>query len=332
MTREVIEWDGKQITEPGIYSGIPIERYHAADICDGPSISSSGLRTIFNDSPSDFYDTWRGNPDRDEEADEKDHFVLGRALHHLVLGEEGFAEEFTVHPETYKNDKNEVKPWTMAANVCKDWVAKAQLAGKTVLSPKQRDQLLGMAGLKKGQDRLETGLRNAPIVRESGILNGLIEHSGFWRDPGTGIWLKIRPDAIPIDDTMAGDLKSTLSVSYRALETVMGTLRYDMQGALIRWGLRELWDLNLEAFALIWVKTKRPFNVTPTIVRSQDMDEAEKDLRVAIDAFASGLRTGRWPGPTGPLGDAFYIGLTPWDRKRADDRRALLERGLKEGM
>jgi len=42
MNTETIKWDGKQITKPGLYGSIPLELYHAGNICDGPSVSSSG--------------------------------------------------------------------------------------------------------------------------------------------------------------------------------------------------------------------------------------------------------------------------------------------------
>ena len=46
---KTIKWDGNQITTPGMYSGIPLDSYHRGDICDGASVSSSGLRknTLF---------------------------------------------------------------------------------------------------------------------------------------------------------------------------------------------------------------------------------------------------------------------------------------------
>ena len=41
----VTPYDGQPITTPGIYSGVSMDRYHGPDLCAGPSISSSGLRT-----------------------------------------------------------------------------------------------------------------------------------------------------------------------------------------------------------------------------------------------------------------------------------------------
>src|SRR6516165_9526480 len=69
---EAIKWDGKAISKPGIYSGIPLEVYHSQKICDGPSVSSTGLRRtleINGGSPLHFWDEWSGNPDCAEPED-----------------------------------------------------------------------------------------------------------------------------------------------------------------------------------------------------------------------------------------------------------------------
>jgi len=36
---KITKWNGKPITKPGWYSGIPIETYHSAGICDGKAVS-----------------------------------------------------------------------------------------------------------------------------------------------------------------------------------------------------------------------------------------------------------------------------------------------------
>jgi hypothetical protein len=40
------QWIGGKITKPGVYVGVPIGFYHGHP-CEGPSRSSSGLRTIW---------------------------------------------------------------------------------------------------------------------------------------------------------------------------------------------------------------------------------------------------------------------------------------------
>ena len=96
----VIKWTpamGK-ITTPGIYD-LPIEVYHS-DVTDGPSISSSGLRMIEDKSPLHYWDTSPLNPDREPQQD-KPYFSLGRAVHTLILGEDGFATNYAVRPEEF---------------------------------------------------------------------------------------------------------------------------------------------------------------------------------------------------------------------------------------
>src|SRR5882672_1168301 len=198
---KAIKWNSKPITKPGLYSGIPLERYHSADICDGPSVSSSGLRLCFSKSPAHFYAKWPGNPNFAEDED-KPHFILGRALHHLTLGEANFQKQFCVQPDEYPDAKSgELKKWTYGAGYCKEWRLKMHKAGLSILTPSDVASIRGMA----------TTLSTHPLVK-LGVLNGMIEYSMFWKDKETGLWLKSRPDAIPDTSTDFVDLKTTLSV------------------------------------------------------------------------------------------------------------------------
>jgi hypothetical protein len=43
---KIEEWNGATITSPGVYSDVPLDIYHSQEICDGPSVSSTGLRRV----------------------------------------------------------------------------------------------------------------------------------------------------------------------------------------------------------------------------------------------------------------------------------------------
>src|SRR5258708_4968181 len=105
---ESIRWDGGKITKPGMYAGIPPSVYHSQDLFDGPSASSSGLRQLFHESPAHFHAEWSGNPARKEQKDKR-HFVLGRAVHHVMLGEPFFAKLFCVQPDEYPDKDGALK-------------------------------------------------------------------------------------------------------------------------------------------------------------------------------------------------------------------------------
>ena len=53
-TLKFTKWDGGSIGRPGLYENMTLESYHSRDVCDGVSISSSGLRKISR-SPAHYW-------------------------------------------------------------------------------------------------------------------------------------------------------------------------------------------------------------------------------------------------------------------------------------
>jgi hypothetical protein len=320
-TLTVIPWDGKPISTPGVFSGVPIEVYHSADLCAGPSISSSGLRTIFDPTrgPMFYWIESPLNPNR-VEPDEKEAFVLGRAVHHLALGERAFERFFVARPEKLNGTA-----WNGNRTDCRDWLQHCRDQGLTVLTPGQIEQIRGMAGLLPWQKDLEdSGLANSAVVR-AGALSGLVEHTIIAQDKETGVWLKSRPDAIPLDSAEFNDLKSSASVDYASLRRTLDDYRYDMQAVLASLCLEQAAGLTFTSYAFVFVMKKPPFAVEVVELKDHDLAEAREDLGVAIRTFARCLETGRWPGPGGGRGDARFIERSSWSREAALSRRTMLE-------
>lgn len=309
-----IEWDNKTITKPGLYSKIGIELYHSGNICDGPSISSSGLRKIFNESPAHYWNESPLNPDRMEPED-KSHFTLGRAVHHLMLGEPFFAKLFAIQPDEYTNKDGEVKAWNNNAGKCKEWHADRSREGRSIITGKDVDHIKGMA----------ESLGKHPLVR-SGALNGQIERSGFVKDKATGIWLKIRPDSIPTDSGDYVDLKTTISVDWSDLVRTIGDFGYHQQLALIRRVARDL-GLPFTSATLVFVEKKPPYCVRVVTVKDNDLDRGEKQNTATLKIFAECLKAKHWPGPGGDREDAEYIELSDFAQKRIDDKLTIIGAG-----
>lgn len=328
MSVAPVRWNGEPISKPGVYSHVPITAYHGADICDGPSISSSGLRTIFDPAsgPLSYWVESPLNPLR-LIPEEKEAFILGRAAHHILLGEANFSSHFAIEPSTYPDSRTgEQKPWNNNANACREWRTHVtEGEGRTILSAKQLDAIRGMAGLLPWQRGLEdSGLKNSAVVR-AGALSGLVEHSIFAKDEETGVWLKSRPDAIPLDSTDFADLKTSVDVDYDSLSRTLGDFRYDMQAVLASICLAQAAGVEFTSYAFIFVAKKPPHAVEVVELRGVDLDEARLDLRAAIRTFANCLKTRRWPGPSGIRGDARFVERSEWNRKTAAGRRAFLE-------
>jgi hypothetical protein len=316
---------GERIAEDGVYD-LAIERYHT-QICDGPSISSSGLRTIFDKSPAHFWLTSSLNPDAEQQP-ESDALVLGRAAHHLLLGEADFSRHFAVQPSVYEDAKTgEEKPWNNNAIVCRKWQADMAIKGLTVLTSKQLDQIRGMAGLLPWQKGMTNcGLANTPLVM-SGALSGAIEQSLIWRHDAK-VWLKSRPDAIPAASGDFVDLKTAVSVDDRDLANTVFDHGYHMQGALIGMAAQAVLGIQMQSFTLVFVEKSPPYPVAIKTLTPDDLILGEHQLFAAIRIFERCLETGIWPGPTARQADAQFLNLPEWGRERIKRRLDLVEQEL----
>ena len=297
----------ERISQPGVFGSVPMALYHSGELCDGPSISSSGLRTIFTRSPAHYWATSPLNPDR-AEREESRHFAVGRALHHLLLGEADFSRHFAVRPEKWDS-------WR--SKDAQEWRRAQEDNCKTVIVPSDLDMV----------EKVRASLALNPAV-QSGILNGWIETTVATRDEATGVWLLARPDVLPSDSGEVVDYKSCVSVAADDIERSISSYRYDMQAAVVRRCLRETIGLDMTSFFLVWSEKTDPFCTQVTSLPMGEVTLAEDDVQVALRVFARCLETGVWPGPGGTQSDGMSIGLTSWALKRAEERRNFLLKEL----
>jgi hypothetical protein len=305
----VRKWDRRQIVMPGIVSGIPIDTYHAAGITEGPSISSTGLRAIYNPaalyhstSPAHYWAHSPYNPKR-LEMEETASMILGRAAHHLLFGEKAFKEVFAIRPDTINGIK-----WHGGKPECKDWLAEQDEKGLTVVTMEQIDKIRGIA------ERLQ----DEPLVK-NGLLNGLIEHSAFAKDTETGIWLRIRPDAMPNDSLDFVDIKVTKSIRERDLQKTIEDYGYYQQGALVQTVIRQITGAEINSFTLVFAESKPPHCIEIRTLKAEDLARGERVNRIGLRKFAECWKTKRWPGPSDGRADARYIELGEWAGKRIDE-------------
>lgn len=297
-------WDGSPIKMPGVYSGIPIEKYHSGDICVEPSISSSGLRTIFNQSPLHYWDRSPYNPERNTDAEESKSLTLGRAAHHLLLGEAKFNTKFVIRPETLGGER-----WNGNRTACKLWIEEREGKGLTVLNPSDAEMIIGMAK-NLARDRFV----------KAGLLDGHIECSFFWKDAETGVWLKARPDAMPSTSLDFADLKSTKSVADESLQYAVRDYGYYQQAGLVSEACHVLFKQWAQSFTFVFIESARPHCVRPLIIKEVDIERGIRANRAALRTFAKCWKAKEWPGPGGYAGDFSYIEMRDWDQKDIDSR------------
>lgn len=316
----IIPWDGKPISKPGIYANVPMSAYHG-QLTIGPSLSKSGAQKIvgLKGSPAHYYDTSYLNPDREEDTEESEALVLGRGTHHLILGEADFQKHFAVEPETYTNATGDEKAWNNNATFARIWKAEQEAAGRTILKWRHLEQIRGMAG----------GLMANPLVR-AGALNGLIEHTLVYQDKETGVWVKVRPDAIPTDSGDIADLKTAADISDEGIERSIGDLGYNVQGAMIGSAWRAILDRPMSSFSLVFIEKKRPHCCQVRTLIDGDLELGERQARTALRIFARCIDKGYWPGPSaGGAADGGYAQMREYTRKAIEFRLQALETEMK---
>ena len=308
-------WNGQQLSKPGFYSGVPMVVYHSGQLCVGPSLSSTGLRRIVNESEAHFYDKWPRNPSYDPEADQPTaSMILGRAAHHLFLGEPKFAEDFVVTPAMTRDAKGVMQPWTLRFDSAKEWMDARAAEGRTVLTPAQVERVKGMA----------LSLSKEPLIR-AGALNGLIETTGVWQDKETGVWLQIRPDVIPTDSADIVDLKTTTSVAYHDVVRTIGDNGYFLQAALVMEGFEAITGTKAASFSLYFIESERPYCAFLYRLADRDLDLGRRMNRAALRRFVNALNLGVWPGPGGVQHSERSIELS--DRQREIAEAAIVRSG-----
>lgn len=300
---------GEKISEPGIYRGVPMRVYHGQP-CEGPSVSSSGLRKIFSESLAHFWVQSSLNPDREQEERPTEAMVLGSGAHHLLLGEADFDKHFVVRPaRIYDRKTGKEEAWNGNRGACREWLVEQELRGITVLTEKQVEQIRGMS----------KSLAEEPMV-QGGILNGLTELSFFWPDPETGIWLKWRPDNMPEDSLDFFDLKCVSDISDAGINKSISDFGYFQQGALGCEALESLLGAEMSSFALVFVESSPPHCVRVEALDADDLALGRQCNRAALRLLASALEDRSFPGPKNRAGDGNVTRMSQRSREWIEHR------------
>lgn len=305
------EWDGQPITTRGVYSGISLEDYHRkTDLFDGPSISKSALKWLLpahGGSPKAFWGRWSWNPNhiKQESSVALD---FGKAAHCLLLGDEVFEDQFVVRPTHRPDDMAlpvaERRAWNANANDCKAWLAAH--ADKTIITPDQIERI----------KRIHADASTNDMVK-LGILNGRVERTMCVKDKETGIWLKVRPDAMSNTDGVFADLKTASKFDEDFLERQIFDAAYYLQAAMIRMVCREL-GIPFETFVLVYVLNDDVPDTAHVEMSTYAIDRGERAIRWCLRTIRECLDSGQWPGARPFDGGERPIHMKPWAAERLD--------------
>lgn len=275
------------ITKAGVYD-MPAEEYHA-----DPALSSSGARRLL---PPSCPALFRYYADHGQEPTAA--FDIGHAAHSLVLGNGP-----ELHPMSFDDYRS------AAAKAERD---EARARGAVPLKSEDWEQVHGMAA----------ALREHKVA--SALLNldkGVAEQSLFWQDPKTGVWLRARPDWMPVRKQgryfIVTDYKTTRHSDRDRFAKSVAEYGYHNQAAWYLDGIRALGLAGDEAvFVFIAQEKTPPYLVGVHQIDEQSLNRGRVQNRYAIDLFHQCTTTGRWPGYSD---EVELIGLPVWAAMRIDE-------------
>lgn len=292
----------KKIDKPGLYD-ISIEDYHG-DCCEGPSISSSGLRTLLLECPAIYWAHSPLNPNRFPEENTKA-LDIGRAAHALALGEPEFAKYFVVSPYADFRSK-EAKVWRDDQT-------------RTVLKAEEFEQVQAIAAVQK---------RSAQVMRA--FENGKPEKSLIWKDEETGIWLKSRPDWLP-NDPKTGfvvEYKTAVTIEPRKWASAAFGYGYHMQAAMQIDAIRAVMGTKALGVAHVVQEKTPPYLAELRMFGPEQIDDGRFMVRRALNVFARCLKSGIWPGYTS---EPQFVETPYWFAKMMEEFRNGYDRNASDG-
>jgi len=306
-------WDGGLITEPGAYIGVPISRYHGEEICDGPSISSTGLKKLSGGkakrskgmTPRHFYETSSLNPNR-RPTEQTDALRLGQGFHDALLLPEEWAANWHRLPEGFSRAAK-VK---MAVEIAEADAAIA--AGKCIVNVDEVARIDAMVAAMRA-DKMISAL----------IAKGEPEVTLAWRDEATGVWCRARPDWMMETRRFGMNVKTDTDASYDGFSSSIGKYGYAQSAAFELEGYERVFGRRPEAYFHPVVEKPgagwKPGDFIATALwqlPEEDIVRGQFLNRIGLRVFADCVKAGEWPSYT-PNPD--MCGIPGYLRKIIDD-------------
>lgn len=196
-------------------------------------------------------------------------FEFGKAAHSLVLGVG--AEIVSIEGHRGKTD-------------VKAAIKAAQDAGKIVLTPKEYDQVHGMA------DALRAHSRTAEL-----LLTGITPEVSAFRKHETGTWLRSRFDGLNTDAGHVIDFKTARSADAETFARDAFKFGYHLQAAAY---LAMAEELTGKEHSFYFIAQEKTAPYLPSVLEmSKDwLTQGREDYELAIEIWNRCQRLNEWPG------------------------------------
>lgn len=258
-----------RIAQPGMYL-LPIARYHAADACAGPSLSSSDARRLEQTTPARF------RAEKDAPAAEERptrEMLIGSAVHCAVLEPAAYgARILAVASHDYRDD------WSRGER------NRALAQGKIPLLIPERVQVEAMAA----------AIRTHPAAAKL-LAGAWVEQTFAVQHEALKIWLRARPDAVTTAIDTIVDVKTLEDATDRPLAA---TLLRD------GWHQQAAWNMDVVAGAtgrvcaravIVAQERSAPYAVRVIEIPEHAIRMGRTLNRRSMEIFARCTHSGEWP-------------------------------------
>lgn len=248
---------------------VPEDVYHA----DKTSVSSTGIRTALVSARAFYRRHVLGYSKPATKA-----MNFGKACHLAMLEPEKFRERYVIMPDfgDFRSSNNRAIRDAWLFDLPK---------GAVVLSEEDLQKLLVMID----------HVANHPIA--SNLIKGAVfEASGYFRDPGTGLKVRIRADILREDLSAMPDLKTCKDASRDAFSRQIWDHRYDVQLATYCLGIEQINGRPPRLPCFIAVENTEPHDVAVYPADEGMMSRGFNATRIGLERIANCIKEGRWPG------------------------------------
>lgn len=256
------------------------EGYHA----DKSAVGSSSLVLMLS-SPKTFY---QGHVLGKKKTPTRE-MKLGTIVHMALLEGEKFRSKYVVQP-VFTGYTKDGKPTTSAnAKDVQEKKAKweSELPKGTIVVTEEELEMI-------------TGMIESVSEHDQGrhvFTGGIPECPGYYRDPRTGIKMKIMPDFRAHDNFMLTDFKTAVSVDQRLFGSkAFSDWRYDLRLWMYAYGTSIIENKPMpQNLFFMGVERVWPFESAVFFMTDEQKNQAQYDYNRAMDKLKECIDSGKWP-------------------------------------
>lgn len=290
----------KKLAKRGIAVQDEMEKYLASD-----HLPSSGMKEVLK-NPANFF--FYLNDRKRIFQEDKKHFQLGTFIHMAFLEPKLF-KKVKVEPtanrastegckklcEYYRKlnrDKSGIIFDSMKIGELRDYITKAQESCKFLMVAEEHKIIIDI--LKKNYESYGGGI--IPKIMKGAV----VETSFYDVDDKTNIKVKVRPDAINIQENIGVNtvisFKSTGSDSFNRFVNDTAKFQYELSEGMYQQVISSVTGRKFDATVMVMFQTVAPFQVAVVWWLPEDLQNGKYKYRYALDTAKECLERGLYPG------------------------------------